>query len=241
MAGEDRTLQDIAGDVGIPLTTAWRLARTLEMRDFLLQGARGHYHAGPALLAMTDRISAQKTVAGVARPILARLARRFRCVAHFGVLEQDMVTYLVRESSAPSSVPTKQGSQLEAYCSAIGKVLLADLGPEVRKDYLGSGPLIALTERTITNRNRLSAELDHIVSVGFAIDEREVRDDLICLAVAVRDHDSNAFGAISLADVRTDSRLSDQALRLDCLRGAAEDISQRLGHLTARSGFVVPC
>lgn len=73
------------------------------------------------------------------------------------MLENDMVTYLVREGAEARTIFSEENKQLEAYCSGIGRMLLASLPEPDREAYLAEGPFVALTERTITDPAELRA------------------------------------------------------------------------------------
>lgn len=194
-----QSLQAISEVQGIPLPTAFRLVRTLMDQEYLIQGKRGRYFAGSRLHDLASKFSSVRTTTGVSRPILDRLARRFQCVCHFGVFEGDMVTYLVRSGAEDADFTTQECTQLEAYCSAIGKMLLAELPFEERELYLSKGQFISLTKRTIVDPSLLRENLSKAKDDGYAIDDREIYDSLFCIAVPLHDADRNTLGAISLS------------------------------------------
>lgn len=212
-AGGRRSLQAVAAQQNIPLPTAWRIAATLEQRGFFQRGARGRYLPGAALQHLAQQVARLDMMAAVARPVLARLSVKFGCVAHLGTLEDDMVTYRAREGSENAGVPTKEGTQLEAYCSAIGKMLLAEESAERIDTYLGSAPFVPLTRWTITDPQVLRAELKMVAKQGYAVDAREVQDDLNCIALPVRDASGIANAAISLSQTSSAPTAGTQSAR----------------------------
>src|SRR5690606_3592173 len=109
--------------------------------------------------------------------------RRFQRTVHLAVFEADMVTYLAKEDGGRNSVLTIEGTQLEAYCSGLGKVLLAYLPEPERERYLADGPFVRLTPNTIIEPDELRRELAHIRTRGYAIDDGEVQPNLRCVAV----------------------------------------------------------
>lgn len=189
-----RSALDIGQDLGLPIATTHRLVATLAKAGYVHRVRRGHYVAGPALLAISEAVSARAAAAEVARPVLARLARRTGLTAHLGCLESNMVTYLIKEGSEPD-VFTREGIQLEAYCSGIGKVLLAHLPEKDQAEYLASAPFIALTPRTITEPEALRQTFGRAREEGYAVDDEEVVSGLTCLAVPV----PAASGAVTFA------------------------------------------
>jgi DNA-binding IclR family transcriptional regulator len=180
-----------------------------------------------------EGISARSQMARLARPALAELATACNATAHLGVLENDMVTYLVKES-APSAGPaasfTRENAQLEAYCSGIGKILLAYLPEEDRNRYLAAGPFVAMTARTITDPLTLKLALKTVRDKQAATDDGEIAENLYCLAVPVRDRFQDVSAAISLSFERTARNPFRDQDALTKLRACAEEISARFGY-----------
>lgn len=192
-----RTISAVAEHVGLPLSTTHRLVATLVRHKLLTRTGRGHYVAAHRLAMAGGKGPARRGLALVARPVLRRLAIASQSAAHLGVLEGDMVTYLVKESGSGRDLFTREGMQLEAYCSAVGKMLLAHLPDKALDSYFAGGPLVPLTSRTMTDEIQLRAHLANICSNGHAIDDREIAPDLFCIAVPIRSTDGAVIAAIS--------------------------------------------
>jgi DNA-binding IclR family transcriptional regulator len=191
-------LSVLAAHQGIPLATAQRLAATLESEGLIERLGKGCFVAGPALkeLGQQGVQPAQRIAARLRRP-LERLAQIHQLHLHFGVLEDGMVTYFVKANGGNAELFTAELKQLEAYCSAVGKVQLAYL-PEPKLDaYLAGGPFIALTTNTLTEPAAIKAELIEIRQRGIAYDRFEIREDLFCVAVPVRNSVGQVSGGIS--------------------------------------------
>ncbi|WP_424543324.1 IclR family transcriptional regulator domain-containing protein [Sphingopyxis granuli] len=172
--------------------------------------------------------------AGLRRP-LARLAAQFGAYAHAGILEDSMVTYIVKERGDAAELFTAERMQLEAYCSAIGKILLAALPEPALAAYLAGGPLIALTPNTITDAAVLRDELATIRRTGIAYDRHEIRNDLFCIAVPLPPEDGRIEGAISLSFL---GRTPDPAVRrktIARLRAVARRLAGEAGQAGAAS------
>ena len=226
-AGE-RNVAAIARAEGIPPASAHRIVLTLERSGFLSAIGRGRFMPGPALFDLTSGRRPEVAIAAVARPELDRLARETRHIAHLGVLENDMVTYLVKAGKDGGRLFTREGMQLEAYCSGIGKVLLAHLPDEQRDLYLDSGPFVALTGNTQTDPRELTRELEKVRDTGIAVDAREVAPDLVCFAVPLRWPDGSARAAISLSTLDLPAREVDENALIGGLRETAAQIERRL-------------
>jgi len=140
-----------------------------------------------------------------------------------------MVTY-VNKVSLPNAFPpyTRVGSKLEAYCSGLGKVLLAALPPEQLENFILDGDLVAITPYTITDRTILRGELAKIRLQGYAVDDREYQANMRCVAVPVRDAEGGVVAALSVCG-ETGTLPSDAVEHIQAeLRVAAGVISQRI-------------
>ena len=220
-----QSLPELARVTGYPLATVHRLVATLEQRGFIVRAGRGALLVGPVLLGLARRFDGHAHVASLARPVVAALARRAGALAQLGVLEGDMVTYLVKEGRAREALFSREGMQLEAYCSALGKVLLAGQSEVERARYLAGGPFVALTPRTIVDPAALATEFERTAARGYATDEGEIDAGLACLAVPVCNGDGRTVAALSLSS-RGPVRRPQEA-RLALLREAANAISAR--------------
>lgn len=217
----------LARKAEVPVASAHRHIAALVSAGYLVPAGYGRHLPGPRLRALAEMIGDKELLANAARPILERLASRMRNVVQLGIFENDMVTYLVKSGQSSDALFTKVGMQLEAYCSGIGKVLLAHLPTQDQIGYLAGGPFIALTDRTITDPLQLKAELDLVVIQGFAVDDEEVVAGLQCIAVPVRNPQGEVIAAISAsrAAQADDWRWREQNLPL--LQAAASDIELR--------------
>lgn len=220
---EGRSVGAIAAEIGLPRATAHRQVTTLLAESFLARLPSGQLAAGPRLLGLLQLVDEKQLIVAAAAPVLHRLAAKVRSVVQLGTLENDMVTYRIKTGYGAGDLFTKIGLQLEAYCTGIGKVLLAHLpGPE-REAYLAAGPFPPLTENTITDPARLRAELDRILSEGFARDCEEIVMGLSCLAVPILGGDNRVAAAISVSQpVGSPGIPEAEVLRL--LKEASRDI-----------------
>lgn len=195
-AGVSR-IGEIAGRVDIPLSSAHRLVGQLERRGFIVRTGRGRYVAGLALLPVLSQASLDSALAATGRPYLKRLAHETGSTAHLGILRADMVTYLVKEGA--NQIFTRESMQLEAYCSGIGKMLLSSLPDGTLVKYLDQDDFVALTPSTIIDPDLLRVHLRVVRDQDFALDDREISENLRCLAVPIRGPDGIAVAAISAA------------------------------------------
>lgn len=107
----------------------------------------GRHVAGARLLGLLHGLDEKQIIANVAAPLLHELAARVRSVVQLGTFENDMMTYRIKTGRGANALFTRVGMQLEAYCSGMGKVLMAHLPEAEREAYLASGPFVALGGR----------------------------------------------------------------------------------------------
>ena len=223
----ERNLTALAAELGAPVASLHRIVASLARGGYLSAVGRGRYGVGPALRALAEEALSAPALAALVRPELEALARRTRRIAHFGIFENDMVTYLVKAGRGGERLFTREGMQLEAYCSGIGKVLLAHLDEPERERYLAAGPFIALTPDTRTDPADLRLELERVRVQRFAIDAREVAPDLTCIAVPVASPDGRARAAVSLSTFGLHDASAEDAL-VAALHQTATAIERRM-------------
>ena len=224
-AGGEQSLAEHARRLSLPLSTAHRLAGVLAAHGLLARSGHGLVMAGPALADLARGVDMGVLLERAGRRHLRRLAAELGATVHLGVWDGEMVSYLVKEPRK-SPVLTREGGKLEAYCSAIGKVVLANLSLDERERYLLANPFIALTERTITDVAVLRRCLERTRREDFATDEEEVAPGLLCVAVPVRRSSGQVVAAISASCGSEPPR--SQRDTLDALRRSAAAIASIL-------------
>jgi DNA-binding IclR family transcriptional regulator len=223
----EASLAAVARTVALPLPTVHRHAQILAEQGYLTRIARGRYLPGPRLRALSGRIDDLSILTRVAAVVLQPLAATVKRIVQFGTLDDSMVTYRLKLGRGGRHLFTQTDMQLEAYCSAIGKAMLAQLGPRELDAYLASGPFVPLTERTIVDPDLLRAELLTVRTQGFARDTGEVAPGLNCLAVPFLGAPDDTIAAISVSwmDGAAISQ-ADEANLLRRLRHASQQISR---------------
>lgn len=222
---EGRSVAAIAQGIGLPGATAHRQVTTLVAERFLTRLPGGQLGPGPRLLSLVQMVDAKQVIVAAAAPVLHRLASKVGSIVQLGTLENDMVTYRIKTGRGANDLFTRTGLQLEAYCSGIGKVLLAHLPETERRAYLAAGPFVALTARTITDPSLLAQALDEVRLQGFARDEGEIAQDLECLAVPICQPDGRVPAAISVSRLTGRGRTPSPQTILPLLLGAAHEIA----------------
>ena len=191
--GTGMTLSEIARETGLAKSTALRLLAALERNDAVTRiGQR--YRLGP-LVHELDPIPvspAYERIRRVLTPFLAHLFEATRATVHLATLHGDEVVYLNKlHGPRPIPSPSRIGGGLPAYCTGVGKAMLAF--DEHAADRVARGPLIEWTDTTLTSPDALAVELAEIRRRKRAIDRAELTPGLYCVAAPVFDdgHDDD--------------------------------------------------
>jgi DNA-binding IclR family transcriptional regulator len=223
------TSAELSRRANLPEASGYRLIQTLEEVGAVVRDPRGRYRPGMLLVALSEGVTADDLLREASYPILRELSARLRTTVHIGVMEEGMVTYLAKvDEAGRDAVLTKVGAQLEAYCTGLGKVLLAGFLDEDLDAFLAEGELVPLTEHTITEPAVLRREIQRIRERGYAIDDREIVPDLRCVAVPIRDGDGETVAALSASDNWTRMGEERQGEVRDLLLAASAAITRKL-------------
>lgn len=223
------SLTTIAARVGLPKATAHRQVTTMLHEAYLRRLPTGQLVPGPRLVQLAQAIDHRQEVIAASAPVLHRLALNLRCVAQLGTLDNDMVTYRIKTGQTAGDFFTRVGLQLEAYCTGIGKVLLASLPEREREAYLATGPFPALTANTIIDPSALRAELERIRKEGYGCDNEEIAEGLVCYAVPIRNSAAEVIAAISVSTSTQPRRLNHDVHLVSKLLEAAREIENAIG------------
>jgi IclR family transcriptional regulator, acetate operon repressor len=230
LVAEDRPagLADIAGHAGLPKPTVYRMLAMLQGAGLVAREPddRG-FVAGPRLLDLARNALLSASASAPRHAILARLVGEIGETCNFTMLDSAQVMYLDRvETAWPLRMSLTSGSRVPLHCSASGKLLLALLPKAVRERLAGNIPLERYTERTITTRSRLAAELTRIRKQKYATDNEEFHAGLVCVAVPVLDARRRAFAAVALHALVSRMPLERALDHLPALRRAAIDMAR---------------
>jgi DNA-binding IclR family transcriptional regulator len=136
----------------------------------------------------------------VAIPYLEVLQEQFNENVNLALIQNGELLYLhTLESTQPVRVYERPNRRMAVYCSAIGKAILAYMRNTDIDSYLQTTRLVPLTATTITRVSEFRRELQSIRSRGFAIDNEENSEGVICVGVPVLDDQSRPVGGISLS------------------------------------------
>ncbi len=223
--GPELSLADMAAALDLSPAAVHRLVATLQDVGAVVRLKRNAYSLSPGLGDLAGAVDATAVLTALARAPVKRLVQALDEVVHLGAFDGEMVTYLVKGTPRKKTiVPTREGTQLEAYSSGVGKALLAYLPGDELDDYLSSAPFIALTDHTITDPEAMRAALAQARAQGYAMDEEEVVPGLTCLAVPILAPSGRAIASLSVSGATAAFTPAFHAKALEVLWAEALDL-----------------
>lgn len=219
----DLSLLGIMVRTGLPKTTVHRAVHKLVGLDWL-ELHDGRYSIGTRLLEFAELSWAHAVLRKAALPIMQSLRAYTRETVHLAVSNGRDIVYIEKlPGPAPMTDLTRVGARLPAYCTGLGKAILAfsDSPPGRTRP----GKMAAMTPHTIVSSRTMAAELARVQDEGVAYDREEYRLGVECIAAPLRPANTLCTGAISITAPSRKLRLRRLA---PALRGAAADILRAL-------------
>ncbi len=228
-------IADIADELGMSRSTTHRYVITLVALGYLEQGASRKYRLG---LRVTDLGMSALNATGLrehAHPYLEELRQRTSYTVNLSVLDGAEIIYVDRARSyrrgqSKIDLGLHPGSRLPAYCTAMGKLLVAFLPEPEQREVFGEMKLAKRAPNTITSKRALREELEEVREAGFAVNDEELAPELYAISAPVRD-ESQVVAAVNLAAHSSMISLDELVDALGPhLISTADRISARLGY-----------
>jgi len=182
-------------------STIHRVLETLKYRGYVEKDSVSKkYFLGLKLIEMGIYRINKLDLVKVAYPFLRKLVDQFNENVYLGIYYDEKVLYLTKvESTHRVTMSTHIGETAPLHCTALGKILLTSLSKEEINKILSKGKLQRFTEKTITNKKLLKAEVNKVKKQGFALDLGEYEKDVFCIATSVLNYQGKIIGAISVS------------------------------------------
>ncbi|RWA77187.1 IclR family transcriptional regulator [Mesorhizobium sp. M1C.F.Ca.ET.193.01.1.1] len=193
------TLTEMAEEAGLTRAGARRFLLTLVATGYATQSGR-LFSLSPRLLTVARTWLGGASLWTFAAPIMREVAGRFDEACNAAVLSGEDVVYVARiPGRRILSVALDVGTRLPAYCTSMGRVLLAGLAAEEQKSFLAEAKIERRTQKTITSRAALSKAIEKAKSDGFAIVDEELELGLRSIAVPINDRAARTVAAINVS------------------------------------------
>ncbi len=221
------TISQLSVRTGLSRAAVRRCLYTLTKLGFAGTDDGSRYMLRPRMLSLSHTFTTSNTLASAAQPVLERMSATFRESFSVATLDGEDIVYIARTSvSRVMSVDLHIGSRLPAYCTSMGRVLLAWLPTDQLEHYLAHVVLTPHTTRTVTSVEKLRGLLRSTRRNGFALCDQEYEVGLRSLAVPVYAPSGRAVATLNLSgNAPRLSVLEMQTRFLPPLRVAANELS----------------
>ncbi|MFD1802369.1 IclR family transcriptional regulator [Mixta tenebrionis] len=228
---EGISLVELVKRTGIAKTTLFRTLETLRERQYVMQDSlTERYHLDLKSLELGIKGLMNVNLVEASIPCLKVLSATTSETCFLGVYHSGYVVYLYKsEGTLSIQTHARLGARLPAYCTGIGKALLA-YQPLTEIDRVLSEPLVPFTEKTIVDRVTLYETLADIRLKGYALDNEENEEGLTCVARPVFNYTREIVGALSVAGPT--HRMQHKIAEVN------EELAQACGLISRRLGFV---
>ncbi len=214
MAGRPMRFSELLASGPYPKATMYRFLQTLTNQGMLAYDPDRHcYAVGIRLVRLAHAAWAQSSLAPIARPWIDALSGEVGETIHLAQMDQAQVLYVDKRHATRAVEMFSQAGKIgPAYCTGVGKVMLAFLPHDVQARAIERQSFHSFTANTMTTRDDLVAELQVIRKRGYAFDNEEHEPGIICIALPILTRTGLVMGALSVTS--TPSRSSLDALAL---------------------------
>ena len=206
------SLSELSARAALPKSTVHRFAEQLLSLGWL-ERAAGGYRVGMRLFEVGGLAERRNRMRDRAIPFMHQLSTATRCAVHLAVLDRSEVVYLEKLPIRGLELPTREGGRMPAYCTSLGKALLAFAGDDEIERAIALG-MPRRTPNTIVTPEALREELATVRRVGLAYDREEGCVGIACVAAPIRGA-GRAIGAVSVTGFSSqiDFRIASTAVR----------------------------
>lgn len=193
------TVSQVSGKTGLSRAAVRRCLHTLSQLGFVHVEDLKFFSLSPRVLTLSHAYTSSSRLSSAAQPILENLSGVLHESCSVATLEEDELLYVARAHvSRIMTVDLAIGSRLPAYCTSMGRVLLAHLPGDRLDRYLANVVLQRHTARTIISVGKLRKVLNEVRRNGFAMVDQELEDGLRSVAVPVRSVGDEVVAAMNI-------------------------------------------
>lgn len=226
-----QTMTEVAQRTGLTRAGARRILHTLHALGYVEIDGR-QFRLTAKVLDLGFAYLSSLPLWSLAEPFMETLVREVHESSSAAVLDGKDIVYVLRVPTHKiMSINLGIGSRLPAYCSSMGRVLLAGLDDEGIERQLATTQLVARTSKTLTDPDLLREELMRVRRQGWALIDEELEEGLISLAAPVHTRNGNVLAAVNVS-VHKSRMAADGVQReiLPRLLATARQITERVSH-----------
>lgn len=229
-AGHPVRFTELLATAAYPKATLYRLIQTLTHQGMLSYDPdRQTYALGVRLVRLAHTAWATSSLAPIARPYLDELSAETGETIHLAQMDNGQVLYVDKRNAAkPVEMFAQAGKVGPAYCTGVGKAMLAFVSDEALDRAIQRQSFHRFTPHTLDTPAKLRAELEAIRGRGHAFDREEHEPGIICCAVPILTRTGRVIGALSVTS--TTARTT-----IDALESGAQRIKDTAARIAAEA------
>jgi len=193
------TTSQISSKTGFSRAAVRRCLYTLVRLSFAGTDDNRHFYLRPRVLTLGHAYLSSMPLAVAAQPILDHVSHVFRESCSIATLDGAEIVYIARANvTRIMSIDLGVGSRLPAFCTTMGRILLAHLPPDKLDEILEQIVFKKFTERTVVGAERLRQILRMVQRNGYSIIDQELEHGLRALAVPIRNPAGKVVAALNV-------------------------------------------
>lgn len=226
------TLQEIANEMGMAKSSAFVIVQTLLELGYIstVQNNNKKYCLGVETFSLGMKYVNDMSLVRQCSIHLPPIAEKYNKTAFVAVLNGSKIVYVYKYVAKNAKLAScALGTRKDVYATSLGKAILAFMPSGEQRELLDKIQFQALTQYTITSKEKLVKELERTRERGYSVDVRELEDITSCCGAPVFDYSGQVVAAVSLSDIYNEN-LDDEEVAEE-LKEVAMNISKDLGYL----------
>lgn len=224
------TISHLSQRTGFSRAAVRRCLYTLVKLGFAGSEDGRHFFLQPRILSLGYSYISSMPLATAAQPVLERVSQLVRESCSIAILDGIDIIYIARVNvTRIMGIHLGVGSRLPAFCTSMGRALLANLPPEELREYLANVKFIRYTDRTVGTSETLLEKLEEVRRNGYALVDQELELGLRSMAVPIQNLAGRVMAAVNVGAHA--QRVSVQEMKtkfLPALQSAAQELRMLL-------------
>jgi IclR family transcriptional regulator, pca regulon regulatory protein len=224
------TISQLSGRTALSRAAVRRCLYTLKQLGFAASDDGRHFYLRPRILSLGHSYISSMPIASSVQPVLEHVSHTLHESSSIATLDGLEIIYVARSSvTRIMSIDLGIGSRLPAFCTSMGRVLLANLSPEELESSLARVEFERYTDRTVSGPEKLRQILRLVSRNGYSIVDQELELGLRSMAVPIQNPSGRVVAALNVGAHA--QRVSTQVMQtrfLPQLRAAAQEICMLL-------------
>lgn len=230
--GKSAGVTELSSQLDIKPSSMHRFLSVLTQLGYVEKSEQtGKYFATLKVFQLGVSVRNKLSLISIARPYMGGLCETMNEIVNIAIFAENSVVVIDRMQSLETyRTNIVVGRHLPAYCTALGKIFLADMFDRELDQYLENVELKSLTRKTITDREDLRKELKKIRNDGYAMDNCELDENVRCIAGPIRDESGKLVAAISISGPIARLKMVRLKTFINTIIDITQEISRKMGY-----------